>query len=67
MAGDPRYTRLLLGLGLTQFSMHPSALLEIKKIVRESTLAELRELTERIMQAHDTRELHQLVEDMNGM
>jgi len=67
MAGDPRYIRLLLGLGLTQFSMHPSALLEIKKIVRESSLAELRELTERVMQAHDTRELHQLVEDMNGM
>src|SRR3546814_20611937 len=22
MAGDPRYTRLLLGLGLTEFSMH---------------------------------------------
>jgi len=66
MAGDPRYTRLLLGLGLTEFSMHPSALLEIKKIVRESTLGELRIMAERVMQAHDPRELHQLVEDMNG-
>ena len=33
MAGDVRYTRLLLGLGLTEFSVHPAALLEIKHIV----------------------------------
>ncbi len=67
MAGDPRYTRLLLGLGLTEFSMHPSALLEIKKIVRESKLGELRKMAEGVMQAHDTRELHQLVDEMNGV
>jgi phosphotransferase system enzyme I (PtsI) len=67
MAGDPRYTRLLLGLGLTEFSMHPSALLEIKKIVRESTLAELRKMAEGVMRAHDTRELHQLVDEMNSV
>jgi phosphotransferase system enzyme I (PtsI) len=34
MAGDPRYTRLLLALGLREFSMHPSALLEVKQVVR---------------------------------
>ncbi len=28
MAGDPRFTRLLLGMGLTQFSMYPSSILE---------------------------------------
>jgi phosphotransferase system enzyme I (PtsI) len=66
MAGDPRYTRLLLGLGLTEFSMHPSALLEIKKIVRDSNLAELRTLAAGVMQAHDTHELHQLVDEMNA-
>jgi phosphotransferase system enzyme I (PtsI) len=65
MAGDTRYTRLLLGLGLTEFSMHPSALLEIKKIVRDSNLGELRKLAAGVMQAHDTRELHQLVDEMN--
>lgn len=36
MAGDAQFTRLLLGMGLTEFSMHPSTLLEIKKIVRSS-------------------------------
>ncbi|MFO1421267.1 MAG: hypothetical protein U1F59_10125 [Candidatus Competibacteraceae bacterium] len=34
MAGDSRYTRLLLGLGLTEFSMHPTTLLEIKRLSR---------------------------------
>ena len=28
MAGDPRYTRLLLGMGLQEFSAHPSNLLD---------------------------------------
>ncbi|WP_428309895.1 phosphoenolpyruvate--protein phosphotransferase [Hydrocarboniphaga sp.] len=42
MAGDPRYTRLLLGLGLTEFSMHPSSVLEVKAMVRQSNVGELR-------------------------
>jgi len=31
MAGDVRYTALLLTLGLTEFSMHPSSLLEVRQ------------------------------------
>jgi len=41
-AGDPRYTRLLLALGLREFSMHPARLLEVKQIVRNTHLAEAR-------------------------
>ena len=33
MAGDVRYTRLLLALGLTEFSMHPGLLLEVREAV----------------------------------
>ncbi len=36
MAGDPNLTRLLLGLGLTEFSMHPRQLLEVKQEVLAS-------------------------------
>ena len=36
MAGDSRYTRLLLGLGLTEFSVHPASLLEIKHIINHT-------------------------------
>ena len=33
MAGDPKLTRLLLGMGLRQFSMHPAQVLEVKQQV----------------------------------
>lgn len=42
MAADRRYTRLLLGLGLTEFSMQPRALLEIKKVIRETDIGRAR-------------------------
>lgn len=36
MAGDARLTRLLLGLGLTEFSMHPQQLLDVKREIRNA-------------------------------
>jgi phosphotransferase system enzyme I (PtsI) len=65
MAGDTRYTRLLLGLGLNEFSMHPSLVLEVKKMVRESVFSQLQEFAGQLMQIRDTRELHAFVDDMN--
>ncbi|MDA8362333.1 MAG: phosphoenolpyruvate--protein phosphotransferase [Gammaproteobacteria bacterium] len=65
MAGDTRYTRLLLGLGLDEFSMHPSGLLEIKRIVRSSNLVELERFAEKVLGARDTAELHAIVDKMN--
>ena len=65
MAGDPKYTRLLLGMGLREFSMHPSGLLEIKRIVRESDIGMLQEGAAEVMRARDTTSLHSVVERMN--
>lgn len=62
MAGDPRYTRLLLGLGLTQFSMHPSNVLEVKRVIKDSYLAELTSIVRRILQTSDARKLGQLLQ-----
>ena len=45
MAGDPRLTRLLLGMGLRQFSMHPTQLLEVKQQV---VMADTEQLTLRV-------------------
>ena len=42
MAGDSRVTRMLLGLGLREFSMHPQQLLDVKKEVRQSHTNALR-------------------------
>lgn len=41
MAGDPKFTRLLLAMGLEHFSMHPNALLMVKQIINETDLNEL--------------------------
>ena len=51
MAGDVRYTRLLLGLGLRDFSMHPANVLEVKRAVREANVAELRSSVDELMRA----------------
>jgi phosphotransferase system enzyme I (PtsI) len=41
MAGDPLMTRLLLGMGLREFSMHPSQLLVVKREVLRADLEKL--------------------------
>jgi phosphoenolpyruvate-protein phosphotransferase (PTS system enzyme I) len=46
MAGDPRYIQLLLGMGLREMSMHPSALLETREVIRRSSLTQLQASTE---------------------
>jgi phosphotransferase system enzyme I (PtsI) len=38
VAGDRRYTRLLLALGLREFSMHPSRLLEVKLVITQTDI-----------------------------
>ena len=49
MAGDTTLTRLLLGLGLRSFSMHPAQILAVKQEVLRSDTGKLRVWAERIM------------------
>ncbi|MDE2149669.1 MAG: phosphoenolpyruvate--protein phosphotransferase [Gammaproteobacteria bacterium] len=57
MAGDPRYTRLLLGLGLTEFSMRPASLLEVKRLIIDADIAELRQRVDQLLRLDDAPEL----------
>lgn len=41
MASEARYTRVLLALGLTEFSMHPRMLLEVKEAIMGADLTAL--------------------------
>jgi phosphotransferase system enzyme I (PtsI) len=66
MAGDPRYTRLLLGMGLKEFSMQPDSLLEVKHVVRNSNIGRLKQLTAQLLQELDNRDLHQWLEQINS-
>lgn len=53
IAGDPVLTPLLLALGLTEFSLHPATLLEVRKAIRGSDLSALRARTDKLLQARD--------------
>jgi phosphoenolpyruvate-protein phosphotransferase (PTS system enzyme I) len=66
MAGDPRFTRLLLGLGLTDFSMHPNSILEVKQIVVESDIAALRAAFAGALDSSEPQELRDRIAALDG-
>ncbi|MEY4676424.1 MAG: hypothetical protein RLZZ470_931 [Pseudomonadota bacterium] len=53
MAGDPTLTRLLLGMGLRHFSMHPTQLLRVKQEVLRSDAGRLAPWAMKVMAAED--------------
>jgi phosphoenolpyruvate-protein phosphotransferase (PTS system enzyme I) len=65
MAGDSKLTRLLLGLGLRQFSMHPSHILSIKHQVLQSDLVKLVPAARKILSSHDSDKIEPLIQKMN--
>ena len=65
MAGDPRFTRLLLGMGLTEFSMHPTALQEIKQVINNSSISQLVPLVDDILNHTDPGLLPAAVDRLN--
>ncbi len=67
MAGDPRLTRLLLGMGLRQFSMHPAQILEVKQEVLRSNLSDLRRKVGRLLNTDDPVKLRQQLERLNAI
>jgi len=67
MAGEARFTRLLLGLGLRELSMQPGALLEIKEIVRGSRIPELESAVGTLLERLDDEEPERLLAAINRM
>ena len=65
MAGDPHLTRLLLGLGLRNLSMHPAQLLNIKQRVLTSDVAALEPLVARMRQGGDPAKLLAQLDKLN--
>jgi len=51
MAGDLKWTRLLLGMGLLEFSMHPSQLLSVKQEILNSNLSQLEPQVKKVLRA----------------
>ena len=57
MAGDVTMTKLLLGLGLRSFSMHPSQVLSVKQRVILSDTSKLKSWAEQVLDSDDPAEL----------
>ena len=66
MAGDPSLTRLLLGFGLRNFSMHAQQLLAIKERVLRTNLAQAQPLARRVLRQSDPAKTRELLAKLNS-
>jgi phosphotransferase system enzyme I (PtsI) len=57
MAGDPAFTRLLLGLGLRTFSMHPTQILTIKQEVIRADAGRLESWAQEVLASDEPAQL----------
>jgi len=66
MAGDAQLTRMLLGFGLRQFSMHPARLLEVKQQVLKSSLRDIGPLAQKMLRVEEPDKLRGMLDRLNG-
>jgi phosphotransferase system enzyme I (PtsI) len=62
LAGDPRMTHLLLGMGLRQFSMHPTQLLEVKQQIVMADTEQLAAKVAKILRCDEPERIREQVE-----
>lgn len=67
MAGDIKYTRLLLGMGLLEFSMDPIHLLSVKQEILNSDLESLMAQTRKILRTTEPSAIAAAVNQMRQM
>jgi phosphotransferase system enzyme I (PtsI) len=65
MAGDAKLTRLLLGLGLRNFSMHPSNVLMVKYQILQTDLPLIAATTRKILNNHEADRAEALLRKLN--
>ena len=65
MAGDAKLTKLLIGMGLRQLSMHPSNVLSVKQQVLHSQIAKLKINARKVLSHTDLEKIEPLVAKFN--
>ena len=65
MAGDSKLTKLLLGMGLKNFSMHPSRILSVKKQVLNSDTQKLAALSSKVLKTKESEIIETLIQKIN--
>jgi len=64
MAGDPRYTPLLLGMGIHELSMTPASIGPVRRLVRSLKMHDAQKLVERSLAANSAKEVIQMSEEL---
>ncbi len=64
MAGDTKLTRLLLGMGLREFSMHPTQVLAVKQEILNCDLTQLMPQIKKIMRTFEPAAIAEAVEQL---
>ncbi len=65
MAGDAKLTKLLIGMGLRQMSMHPSNILSVKQQVLHSQIAQLKSNANKVLSNADLDKIELMVAKFN--
>ena len=66
MGGDVRMSRLLLGLGLRKFSMHPAHLLAVKRRILDCDIERCEQFAQKILRSDDALKARRLLDELNG-
>ena len=64
IAGDASYTAMLIALGLTEFSMHPGLLLEVRETVNAVDRAAMRKLAPELLRTSSRESIRKVVKKM---
>ena len=67
IAGDPRFTALLVGLGLRELSMAPTSIPGIKQRIRSLNLIAATQRAQLIMDQTDSTRISTLIDDFNEL
>ncbi|MFZ4586627.1 MAG: phosphoenolpyruvate--protein phosphotransferase [Candidatus Methylopumilus universalis] len=65
MAGEPKLTKLLIGMGVEQLSMHPSHILSVKEKVLNSSIKNIKSSVLRLLNLNEVDKIETLLKKIN--
>ena len=67
MAGEPKLTKLLIGMGIEQLSMHPSHILRVKQQVLSSSIKNMRASVQKLLNLNEVDKIETLLKRINQL
>ena len=67
MAGEPKLTKLLIGMGVEQLSMHPSHILRVKQQVLSSSIKNMKASVHKLLNLNEVDKIETLLKRINQL